>query len=70
MFGSTNPITELVQVVLSIPVPPERERVIDPSSKPEQETSLTTPLVMITSGSLTTNVVSLVQPRLSETETV
>ena len=70
VLGSTKVGSEEVQVVLRVPVPPERFNVMLPSSWPEQETLVAVPLEKIVLGSLMVKVVSLAQARLSTTDTV
>ena len=69
VLGSTKPGGP-VQVVVKPPVPPERFRVIAPSERPEQDTLVTDPFEIIVSGSTTAKEVSLLQAKLSVTETV
>ena len=57
-------------MVVKLPVPPERFKVTAPSERPEQDTLVTDPLEIMVSGSTSTKVVSLLQAKLSVTETV
>ena len=52
--GSTKPTTELVHVVLSVPLPPESVKVIEPSITPEHERFEEVPFEKISFGSLIT----------------